>query len=578
MIRCVGIADRDPSVVERFCGRAAARGLATVSAATVAVAYDDSSVPCIGVAHHDDGSFVVLDGEAFPVAQPDVMAARLLTALRSGTIAEQPFEGAITWWDARGGHAVVRGDHIGAVPVAVGRAGTSTLWSIDTADLVNAGVAPVPDPDAIALLAALGWVPAPISYLRDAEAIPAGRMMTITPGRAPVRDTWFHHTANPPTPGDAEAQADVIGAALVDAVRARAGGRLGAFLSAGIDSAAIVTVLRRELDLPVQTFTFRYLGYEGEHNEDEFAAETARILGAPHTTISVAPEELRDRFSDMVRTYGSPIGFGVHSFKQDEVRAAGIEVMLTGADPGGWQGYGRSGAIASQLWRVPARRRLALQRAAHRFESLPGAEALYWTALLANHGIKNEYATLALRRELVGAAADRATLRYADALGKLAHDYAGEAAEHRPTFVSQTVGLYDAEWNTRWGRAYGYPIRAPFYDPALALAVDRRRPWDHDKAPLRRYTARRLPHERAYAPKLYQEVPLAQWLRGPLLDFVRDATSRERVERAGIVAYEPLRRMVDEHVGGVDRKWPLWQLLTAIEWALQLQEPRETLL
>jgi asparagine synthase (glutamine-hydrolysing) len=404
-------------------------------------------------------------------------------------------------------------------------------------------------------------------------------MAPIVPGRNPVVTTWNRHTALQPKPGVADAQADALGAVLVDAVRERsAGGKLGAFLSAGIDSAALVTVVRRELDLPVETFTFRYLGYEGINNEDEFAAETARILGAPHTTIPVSPDDLRERFSSIVRTYGSPIGFGIHSFKQDHVRDAGVQVMLTGADPGGWYGYERSGALASQLWRLPATLRLGVQRAAHRLERVPGASALYWSALLANHGIKNEYTPMAFRRELVGDAAASATRRYAAALGELARDYLTEAPEHRPTFVSQTVGLYDAEWNTRWGRAFGYPIRAPFYDPSVALAVDRRRPWDEDKAPLRRYTARRLPHERAYAPKIYQEVPLAQWLRGPLLDFVRDAMSRERMERAGVMAYEPMRRMIDEHVAGVDHKWPLWQLLSAVEWAIQLREPRETLL
>jgi asparagine synthase (glutamine-hydrolysing) len=578
-VRCVGVADADPRVISRLCERAAAKGLRTVSTTTVAVVFDGTSVPCVGTASHEDGSFLVLDGERFPLDTPDAMAAQMLDAARRGVLGSCAFEGAITWWDAANQRVVFLGDQVGAVPLAYGRAGTSTVWSIDTGDLVEVGVAPVADPDAIALLAGLGWVPAPISYLRDASALPAGRMATIVPGRHPVVTTWFHHTALPPTPGDADAQADAIGAVLVDAVRERvAGGKLGAFLSAGIDSASLVTVVRRVLDLPVETFTFRYLGYEGLNNEDEFAAETARILGAPHTTIPVSPDDLRERFSDIVRTYGSPIGFGVHSFKQDHVREMGIEVMLTGADPGGWYGYDRSGVVASALWRLPVAARLTVQRAADRLGRVPGAEGVYWAALLANHGIKNEYTPMGFRRELVGDAAARATRRYATALGELARDYDDEEAEHRPTFVSQTVGLYDAEWNTRWGRAFGYPIRAPFYDPAVALAVDRRRPWDHDKAPLRRYTARMLPHERAYAPKIYQEVPLAQWLRGPLLDFVRDAMSKERMERAGVMAYEPIRRMIDEHVAGVDHKWPLWQLLSAVEWAMQLREPRETLL
>jgi asparagine synthase (glutamine-hydrolysing) len=559
-VRCVGIRDARAPVIDAFTERATARGLRVERADGVAVAHHGSPV-----ARADDGSFLVLDGESFPVGPPDAMARRVLDAVRAGATSA-PFEGMATWWDAPRSTVVALGDPVGAVPVAWGRVGSTVVWSSDHRDLLAAGVAPVPDPDAIALLAALGWVPAPITYLRAASALPAGRALVLADGAEPRVAPWFLHSAEPATDGDADAQADAVGAALVRAVEDRSGGgRLGAFLSAGIDSTAIVTVLRRVLDVDVDTFTFRYLGYEGEHNEDVFAAGTARLLGASHTTIEVSPADLRERFASIVAAFGSPVSFGVHSFKQDVVRDAGIGVVLTGADPGGWYPYGRGSVVASLLWRLPVGVRLAVQRLT------PEGTAPHWLALLANHAIKNEYTTLEWRRELVGGAADRAARRYSAALADLARDTAAERREHRATFVSETVGLYDAEWNTRWGRAFGYPIRAAFYDPSLALAIDRRRPWDEGKAPLRRYVARLVPDEQAYAPKIYQEVPLAQWLRGPLRDFVRDALSRERVETSGTMAYEPVRRLVEEHESGIDRKWPLWQLMTAVEWGLQLR-------
>ena len=569
-LRCGGIADRDPAVVADVVARAEALGLRTVAAPTVAVAFGNDRV---GVARADDGSFLVLDGESFPVGTPDEMAARVLDAVRAGRN-DVAFEGMATWWDARRGEVSLFPDQVGTAPAMWGRAGPSLVWSSHPHDLLALGVAPEADPDAMALLAALGFVPPPVWFLRGTGAVPPGRMLRARPGGEPSLVTWWIHRSTPATEGDADAQADVIGAALVRAVEERlGGGRLGMFLSGGIDSTSIAMVLRRILDVPVETFTFRYLGYEGKHNEDEFAAETARQLGAPHTTIPIGADELAARFSDIVRDYGTPLTFGVHSFKQEPVRDAGIEVMLAGVDAGGWYPYARLGSIAARLWKLPPGARVRAQYVASRLQRVPKVRAAYWAALLANNGIDNEYLPPSVRRELVGRdAVESAARRTSEALGRFAVDLAAEPAAHRATLATEIIVLYDAEWNRRWARIFGYPIRQPFFDPAMALAIDRRRPWDDGKAPLRRFVARYLDHERAYAPKIHQEMPLAQWLRGPLRDLAHDVLSRERVDRAGVFAHEPVQRLLDEHERGVDRRWPLWQLMTAVEWALQLRD------
>ena len=72
----------------------------------------------------------------------------------------------------------------------VGTTGSSTVWSSDYDSLLDAGVAPRPDPVAIEQHVAIGWVTPPRSFLVGIDVVPAGHAATITPG--PRVAIWPH--------------------------------------------------------------------------------------------------------------------------------------------------------------------------------------------------------------------------------------------------------------------------------------------------------------------------------------------------------------------------------------------------
>jgi asparagine synthase (glutamine-hydrolysing) len=585
-VRCVGIADADPAVIGHVGERASARGLGVVTStsATAVVAYDTASRPRIGVARHDDGSFVVLDGELFrndpasPIASPDAMAAHVLARLRAVGIdglRSLHLEAMVTWWDARTDRVVVARDHGGLVPAMIGTVGSSTVWSSDHDSLLAAGVAPRPDPVALEQHVAIGWVTPPRSFLAGIDVLPAGHAATITPGRPPAVRPWYLHTARPTSTAPFDEQVAAFGDAIVGAVHRRIGdGRIGATLSSGVDSTVVVGVLRKVLDADVTTFTFRYLGYDGQLNEDEFAAETAKLLGAPHVAIDVGPPDLDARLPELVRSFQAPVSFGVHSFHQGPIRDAGIDVVLGGSDPGFWHGPDRTSSVAAHLRRLPATARVRLLQVTERTRRLPMGEAAYWTALLADNPTKNVYASDAERRALMGDVVDASAMALATALGDATKLLASEPARLRPTFVFEqwSVPQYVGHWNHRWGRTYGFPVRAPLWDRHVIDVADRRSSWDGDKPLMRAYGATLVGHDRANAPKVYQEMPLQHWFRGPLRTFVQDALAPARVEQAGFFDARGVRAILDDHLAGQNRQWPLWQLVSAVEWLLQLRD------
>jgi asparagine synthase (glutamine-hydrolysing) len=184
----------------------------------------------------------------------------------------------------------------------------------------------------------------------------------------------------------------------------------------------------------------------------------------------------------------------------------------------------------------------------------------------------NENATPDLRAALFGGLPEGgrplpATLAAATGL------YRGEPLRRRTGFVFQQFAVpeYVGLWNHRWARAFGFPIRAPLWDRQVMALADRRRELTGDKPLLRRFAATLLPHERAYAPKIYQELPLGHWFRGPLRPLVEDGLSPAVLAGPGLFDAVAVRRVVDDHLAGrADHTWPIWTMLTANEWARQL--------
>lgn len=137
----------------------------------------------------------------------------------------------------------------------------------------------------LALYMALRYVPPPYSIVRGVKKLAPGTVMQITRDGATTETRFFSFAAGPFAPETAqspEAYSQAVEDALAASLEARLNSDvpLGAFLSAGVDSALACAVLTKRLKRPLKTFT---VGFEGDPGSEHIAAaDIARTLGTEH--------------------------------------------------------------------------------------------------------------------------------------------------------------------------------------------------------------------------------------------------------------------------------------------------------
>lgn len=195
-------------------------------------------------------------------------------------------------WDASRRRLVLGRDRLGQKPLYYwahdgGLAFASEVRSLRALPRFDAAV----DPEAIAAYLRLGYVPDPLCVYRGVRKLPPGHVLVwdAADGGAPRVERYWTPVRDEVAIGADEAVtelrrllADAVGSHLESEVP------LGAFLSGGIDSSAVVAEMTRQVSGRVRTFS---IGFEDEaFNEAPHAAAVARGLGTEHTELVVRPD------------------------------------------------------------------------------------------------------------------------------------------------------------------------------------------------------------------------------------------------------------------------------------------------
>ena len=405
----------------------------------------------------------------------------------------------------------------------------------------------------------------------------------------------------PPRRGDEET-VDALEALLLDAVgqQMMSDVPLGAFLSGGIDSSAVVALMQHQSETPVHSFSIGF--HEARYNEAEFARAVAAHLGTHHTDLYVTDQELRDVVPRLAHIYDEPFADSsqIPTFLVSQLARQHVTVSLSG--DGGDElfcGYGRY-AHALKLRQALARMPAPLRRlGAGAIRALP-AGAL--TALLAPliptpqgkepigqrlHRLAN-YARQgdleALHRAMVSVwrfpeaavpgAAQPPHLLTADlpprgALGDLERMMQLDMLSY---MVDDILAKVD-----RATMAVALESRAPLLDHrvvefALALPEDMKLRGETTKWALRQVLYRHVPRELIERPKMGFEVPIGPWLRGGLKDWAAALLDPARLAREGHFDPAAIARLWDQHQSG-RFEWgaQLWCVLMVQAW---LEETR----
>jgi asparagine synthase (glutamine-hydrolysing) len=506
---------------------------------------------------------------------------------------------ALALWDRDERILSLARDRFGEKPLYYGRVGGDFVFASELKAIrAHSRFAAEIDRGALALLAARGYVPAPLSIFRGIFKLAPATILTVSSGgeRAEpyysYRETVEQGLADPlpDEAGAIEALEAALAAAISD--QSVADVPVGAFLSGGIDSSTVVALWRGREARPLNTYSIGF--EEAGFDEAPHARAVARHFGTDHHEHYVTSAEARAVIPLLPTIYDEPFADPSQIPTWLMSRLARQEVTVAISGDGGdelfggytryltaaklWQRMARTPAsvrrvAGAALGRVPARawdglaalspRRPAhagtrLHRTFHRLRSVDSAAALYrsfrdeWTGepspvLDAPTGDPGN----ALDFEVAGAP-DLVRMMYCDAMSYLPDDILCKV--------------------DRAAMAHGLEVRIPFLDHRVA-AVAARIPIGlkvHDgrgKRILRKLLFAHAPAKLFDRPKAGFAVPIGAWLKGPLRPWAEDLLARDRLDREGYFDGAMIERRWRDHLAGRrDATWSLWPMLMFQAW------------
>jgi len=190
------------------------------------------------------------------------------------------------------------------------------------------------DRNALTAYLQYGYVPDPLSILQGVAKLPPAHTLLVQAGRAASPRPYWNPTAFFRTPAadlSEEDAAALLWESLNDAVRCHlvSDVPLGAFLSGGVDSTAVVAIMARRLGSPVKTFSvgFREHGY----NELPYARQVAEWFGTEHHELLVEPDDL-SILEDVLSGFDEPFAdaSAIPTFLVSRLARQHVKVVLSG--------------------------------------------------------------------------------------------------------------------------------------------------------------------------------------------------------------------------------------------------------
>lgn len=504
---------------------------------------------------------------------------------------------AFALWDPSRRELVVARDRFGEKPVFYAHGGTQLAFASSFTALERiAGTSFPLDRAALRLLFALRYVPEPWAIGHGARKLPPGHLLRFSEAGGLEVRRWYERP-RVKAASSVEEAAHLVRAAVDAAVADRlvADVPIGAFLSGGIDSAIVAASMVRQSG-SVRTFTIGFPDGPSYYEERPEAKAVADHLGTTHTEIALdvgcAHGVLDAVFSGLDEPFGDSSAVAAFLISREARRHVKVAISGDGADEvfGGYRKY-QGELYAGVYARFPRALRDLIEGAAaampegkqgpllerlrriKRFVASAGGDPdqrhAGWMRQLSEGELT----------ELLGPG--EGIPQVEEIVARLRAEHAGDDPINAALAID--VGLVlpgDMLVKVdRMSMANGLEVRCPFLDQrvveaAFGLPGSMKLRRGAGKWILRQAFADRLPEAVFRRPKKGFEIPVAQWLTGPLRDRVRHATDPVRLKRQGVFAPEvPASWLAQLQDGRRDTSWMLWTLIAFQEWARQHRRP-----
>jgi asparagine synthase (glutamine-hydrolysing) len=461
------------------------------------------------------------------------------------------------------------------------------------------------DRDSLALFMRHNYIPSPYSIYKGVCKLLPGAILCIDSDGAihqsqywsakDVAEQGFAH----PFSGTMEEACGQLEVLLKEVVGLRmiSDVPLGAFLSGGIDSSAVVALMQSQSTRPVKTFTIGF--HESFYNEAEYAKAVASHLGTEHTELYVTPEETMAVIPQLPTLYDEPFADAsqIPTYLVSQLARQHVTVSLSG-DGGDelFAGYDRY-ALGRSVWKnigwSPKWSRKLLSRGLTSFSpqaldrflhplmpilpqtagSHPGGRLLRLAEILPEDTPELMYFGLVSHFKqptslVIDSVEPPTTMANPDLWARVPD------LTHRMMYADAVAYLPD-DILTKVDRAsmgVSLEARVPLLDHrvfAYAWQLPLSMKVQHNKGKwiLRQVLYRYVPPALVERPKKGFGVPIDRWLRGPLRDWAASLLESGRIQQEGYLRSEPIQKIWNEHLSHKrDWEYYLWNILMFQAW------------
>ena len=369
---------------------------------------------------------------------------------------------------------------------------------------------------------------------------------------------------------------------------------IGAFLSGGIDSSLIVSLMQRQSSKQIKTFT---IGYDqSRSNETNHAKKIANYLGTDHTELHFSSKSLMDIIPKLHTIYDEPFSDNsqIPTFLISQLAKKKIKVVLTGDGSdelfGGYNRYTTTNSWSKKFNFVP---NLIRKFLANNIETLSDKDFRLIFSLFSNVDKKNIIS--GHKTKTINALKTNNLLDLYYVLSSHFQNPANVILKSKETSIlnprlKSKVGMlnnYEMMMVLDQITYLPYDILVKVDRACMASSIEARTPFlDHrlieyswkiphslkirngkSKWILRKILKNYVPENLTDRPKMGFSVPLDNWLKGPLREWAENLLDKKKLVESGYFNAELVRKRWQEHMSSKNMPcYDLWNILMFQAW------------